>query len=46
MNTESATIFTELDKLTSDTNIDFTMPEIGTEIIDKTSDYEIEEFKE
>ena len=38
-------LFTELDKLTSDNNIDFTMPDIGIEI-NSTSDYEAEEFKE
>ena len=40
-------LFMELDKLTdNDNNTDFTMPDIGTEIIDSTSDYEVEEFKE
>ena len=38
-------LFTELDKLT-DNSIDYTVPEIGTEIIVSTSDGEVEEFKE
>ena len=37
-------LFTELDKLT-ESNIDFTLPDIGIEI-NSTSDYEVEEFKE
>ena len=47
MNTESATIFTKLDKLTEDnSNINFILPEIGIDMINSTSDYEVEEFKE
>lgn len=45
MNTESATIFTELDKLT-ESNIDFTLPDIDIDMINSTSDYEVEGFKE
>ena len=40
-------LFEELDKLTYNyNNTDFTLPDIGTEIIDSTSDYEVEEVKE
>lgn len=37
-------LFTELDKLTeSNSNTDLTLPDIGTEAINSTSDYEVEE---
>ena len=36
-------LFTELDKLT-ESNIDFTLPDIGIDIINSTSDNEAEEI--
>lgn len=43
MNTESATIFTELDKLTeNNSNTDFTLPDVGTEQFNSTSNSEAE----
>ena len=40
-------LFAELDKLTEDnSSINFILPEIGIDMINSTSDYEVEEFKE